>query len=388
MICNDCGTELDISAKFCPQCGAPAAETVVATALNVPSIQKRPPSNTRRIIAWLCLLTAAAVAITLLIKTPASPDKDNLNIGETSPITNSPNSDGLDSLPATQMPQAPPLSGLTLRPYDLLKDPYQAQGKLIVLDLNTLPVLYEGAVIQYSDPINPTLGARLGLMALRFERMADQTTALYNIMGVEAGQSSNEMLGQIAIKLPEGEAELKLDRAWMVEPMQPLKGTNYMGAEIQIPYVRFWHYMGEKDGDSSATVNEVSSEGSQTTAEIPNNNPSAASPAEWSSATCKLRFSLFFDNMPSLIKGMAGVQPQTSLLTGTNNKAQHFCVATFSFTDHEVQKDARYLLQPDRSDNDQIIAVSVDACEFERWYLEHGDRANSTKCLVDYDRRF
>jgi len=147
-------------------------------------------------------------------------------------------------------PQIPPLSGLTLHPYDLLKNPYRAKQKLVLLDLNSRPVLYDGTVIQYSGPVNPAIGARFGLMALQLDRMADEHVALYNIMGIEAGESDGQMLGQLAVVLPDGTAELRLDLNWMVEPLGPLQGTNYVGADIQIPAVRFWRYAG--DGDEGA----------------------------------------------------------------------------------------------------------------------------------------
>jgi hypothetical protein len=91
---------------------------------------------------------------------------------------------------------------------------------------------------------------------LRLERMADENVALYNIMGIEAGSSSGQTLGQIAVVLPAGKTELRFDRGWMVQPLEPLKGTNYLGAAIQIPSVRFWRYAGEKD---ESTENQAAS---------------------------------------------------------------------------------------------------------------------------------
>jgi hypothetical protein len=148
----------------------------------------------------------------------------------------------------------PQVSGITLHPYDLLKNPYQAKERLVQLELNSRPVLYGGAVIQYSGPVNPAIGARFGLMALRLDRMADENVALYNIMGIEAGASDGDSLGQLAVVLPEGTTELRLDRNWMVEPLGPLKGTNYVGADIQIPAVRFWRYAGNGDESTELTV--------------------------------------------------------------------------------------------------------------------------------------
>ncbi len=74
------------------------------------------------------------------------------------------------------------------------------------------------------------MGTRLGLMALRLERMADENVALYNIMGIEAGGSNGQTLGQMAVELPDGTTELKFDRAWMVEPLEPLKGHKLHGS--------------------------------------------------------------------------------------------------------------------------------------------------------------
>jgi hypothetical protein len=212
------------------------------------SIETRHPFRKGKVIGALLLLAVIALVIAVIVETPASSDKDHaLSSAATSPVANMPDSDMAAPSPVLPKPQAPPTSGLTLHPYDLLKNPYQSRGKLIALNLNSLPVLYNGAVIQYSGPMDPTMGTRLGLMALRLERMADENVALYNIMGIEAGGSNGQTLGQMAVELPDGTTELKFDRAWMVEPLEPLKGTNYMGAAIQIPSVRFWRYVGERD---------------------------------------------------------------------------------------------------------------------------------------------
>lgn len=40
----------------------------------------------------------------------------------------------------------------------------------------------------------------------------------------------------------------------MVEPLGPLQGTNYVGADIQIPAVRFWRYAGDGDESTGLTV--------------------------------------------------------------------------------------------------------------------------------------
>jgi hypothetical protein len=251
MICIACGTELDISTKFCPECGAAVAKASVPSAIGIPSLRTSRSSDVKKTIGWL-LLAAAVLVIVLIVKGTASSHKTITQSGlETSPLENTTSNDMTSSPPEATIPQAPVFSGLSLHPYDLQKNPYQAKGKLVTLILNTMPVLYNGAVIQYSGPIDPTFGTRMGLMALRLDRMADEHTALYSIMGTEAGSSGGETLGQIAVELPDGKTDLKLDRAWMVEPVEPLQGTNYLGAEIQIPAVRFWRYVGENDGSET-----------------------------------------------------------------------------------------------------------------------------------------
>ena len=248
MICNHCGTEVDIGTKFCPECGTPVAKVIVPATVSSSSQQVKQTSTRRTVIAAALLLAAIIVVVTIIVETSASSDKGSaVNNTDTSTGATLPHADVEAPPPAPSKPQAPPFTGQTLHPYDLLKNPYQSRGKLIGFNLNSLPVLYNGAVIQYSGPMDPTMGTRLGLMALRLERMTDENVALYNIMGIEAGGSNGQILGQIAVDLPEGMTELKFDRAWMVEPLEPLKGTNYLGAAIQIPSVRFWRYVGEKD---------------------------------------------------------------------------------------------------------------------------------------------
>jgi len=203
-------------------------------------------------IGWLFLAVASGLFVVLIVRASLSSARGNPpSVLEGSPA-NSPADDSATSQPGAPKPQAPPFSGLTLHPYDLLKNPYQAKGKLIALNLNTMPILYDGAVMRYSDPIDPTFGVRLGLMALRLERFAQEDTALYDVMGMEAGGSTGQMLGQVAVELPEGKTELRFDRAWMVEPLDPLQGTNYSGAPIQIPSVRFWRYVGENDESATS----------------------------------------------------------------------------------------------------------------------------------------
>ena len=259
MICEKCSAELDIQHKFCPQCGATVArggDSIVPPMFSDVSAEPNRWKSNRRVLGGLVVLAVIVLGIMLMVR-DSGPSK---NVSGASGPGGSPEGGTSETAQATikpaepPKPQMPPLSGLTLHPYDLLKNPYQAKNKLVLLDLNARPVLYGGTVIQYSGPVNPVIGARFGLMALQLERMADEHVALYNIMGIEAGESDGQMLGQLAVVLPDGTAELRLDQNWMVEPLDPLKGTNYMGADIQIPAVRFWRYAGDGDESTELTV--------------------------------------------------------------------------------------------------------------------------------------
>jgi len=253
MICHDCGTILDPTIKFCPQCGVAVAKAIVP-AMNTASAPRTEVSrDLRMMIGWLFLTIACVLLVVLIVRASLSSETGNApSVLDGSPIASSPADDSVSLPPVAPKPQAPPFSGLTLHPYDLLKNPYQAKGKLVTLNLDTMPILWDGAVVRYSDPMDPTFGVRLGLMALRLERFSQEDTALYDVMGTEAGGSTGQMLGQVAVQLPEGKTELRLDRAWMVEPLDPLQGTNYLGAPIQIPSVRFWRYVGENDESATS----------------------------------------------------------------------------------------------------------------------------------------
>jgi hypothetical protein len=152
----------------------------------------------------------------------------------------------------TQKPVIPPSSGLTVHPYELLKNPFKLNGKLVLLELRSRPVLYNGSVVQYSGEIEPSFGIRLGLMALKLNRMLAEDQALYDVMGVEAGNSEGQMLGQISVTLPPKVTDLDLGRTWVVEPQGSIEGTNGFGAPISIPSVRFWHY---QDRDQAVRPN-------------------------------------------------------------------------------------------------------------------------------------
>jgi hypothetical protein len=137
----------------------------------------------------------------------------------------------------------PPSAGVTVRPYELLRNPYQHKNRVILLDVMSRPVLYNGSVVQYAGGINPAVAARMGMFGLRFKRMLAEDTGLYDVMAIEAtSNSEGEMVGQIAVVTPRELGELDLSRYWKVEPLGTVEGTNAFGAALTIPMVKFWGY--------------------------------------------------------------------------------------------------------------------------------------------------
>ena len=273
MICSKCNAELDIQHKFCPQCGealVKGGDSIVPAMFSAVRREPKHWTSNRKTVGGLVVLAVIVLGTLLMVRNSGSSNKGNTaNASVVPPEASASSTAKAGAEPAEPpKPQMPSVSGITLRPYDLLKNPYQAKEKLVLLDLNSRPVLYGGAVIQYSGPVNPAMGARFGLMALRLDRMADENVALYNIMGIEAGASDGDTLGQLAVVLPEGTTELRLDQNWMVEPLGPLKGTNYVGADIQIPAVRFWRYVGNGGESTELTV-------------PPQSHGTAGEPVEW-----------------------------------------------------------------------------------------------------------
>jgi len=130
-----------------------------------------------------------------------------------------------------------------MRAYDLIKNPYRYKKRLVMLDVTSRPVLYDGAVIQYAPGDDSRMGKSLGLLGLRFNRMVSEDTALYDVMALDStNHMDSEMIGQIAVIVSQGQEELDLGRYWEVEPLGIAEGTNTFGATLTVPRVRFWRY--------------------------------------------------------------------------------------------------------------------------------------------------
>ena len=150
---------------------------------------------------------------------------------------------------AATKPLEPPLANVTLRAYDLLKNPFGYRNHIIALSVTERPVMYDNSVIQYADigGADPRVASQMGLTGVRLNRMLFENIALYDIDGLNANYNSDsQVLGQLVVVLPVGRTELEMGRYWDVEPLGVVDGTNGFGAEIQVPQVRFWRYTDER----------------------------------------------------------------------------------------------------------------------------------------------
>ena len=173
------------------------------------------------------------------------------NIQSTSPSTDdTTQSDDGSSSPLENSPAEPKFSGVFLHPYDVVQNPYRYKGQLVGLEINTMPILYNGSVVNYGAPMEPRMGTRLGLMGLRFSRMLSEDDALYDVLGLQAGTSEPNILGMLLVKVPSNSNDLNLGLIWIVEPLGVEDGTNGFGAEVHIPYMRFVRYQGAQDAYS------------------------------------------------------------------------------------------------------------------------------------------
>lgn len=146
-------------------------------------------------------------------------------------------------------PIEPPLTNVVVHAYSLLKDPFGHRGQVVTLNVTERPLIYEGSAIRYIDTSggDAGMGAEMGMMGLRLNRMMSEEMALYDILGTDAdGASRSSMLGQLVVVLPTGQRSLDLGRFWEVEPLGVVEGTNGFGAPIQVPEVRFWRYADER----------------------------------------------------------------------------------------------------------------------------------------------
>ena len=152
---------------------------------------------------------------------------------------------GAKSESSTTTEAKPVVDEITLHPYDLLRNPYSHKNHIVTLNAEEWPMLYNGQVLRYLDGGSVRVG--LGYSGLRFKKMLDEHTAVYDIMGMDAqGSSDLEMLGQLAVQGSPG-GELDVTRMWDVEPLGSLEGSNALGGTVTVPAVRLWGYTDQRN---------------------------------------------------------------------------------------------------------------------------------------------
>jgi len=217
----------------------------------------------RSVVVPVLVVCASAVLILALIihvgsassKQPgvASQPKSSLNVG-------------------SQAPVGPRAEDVTIHPFELLKNPFLQKNHLVRLDVHSYPILLDGNLLQYNEYSGvPNIVSR-ELVGVRFEKMLDEKTALYEVLGYNrVGLMSNggteegmARLGELAVLVASGTGQLNSEELWSVEPLGTLEGTNAFGAAISIPFVRFDGYWRlqqpvphETTGDAKTAVDLV-----------------------------------------------------------------------------------------------------------------------------------
>ena len=138
----------------------------------------------------------------------------------------------------------PKFSGLIVTPWQLVKNPFLDAGKLVRLDLTRVPVLVNGVLNHYGACESERAAClRIGGLAVRPNRRVAARDALYDVMGVDGGQSVDaEKQGELLVTVDGADQELGMTQDWLVIPEQPTEGHNGFGASISVAIVRFVRY--------------------------------------------------------------------------------------------------------------------------------------------------
>jgi hypothetical protein len=139
--------------------------------------------------------------------------------------------------PAQPVPSVSPapelvFSGITVTPYQIMKDPFMHQGKLLQLDIGNLPIIVNGGLMQYVH--------QNGRVGLRLDRTVSSDRALFAVVGIDAqGNGNLEEFGQLMVDYPDQDETPALDHYWFVVTEQPTEGTNGFGAPVTVPTIKF-----------------------------------------------------------------------------------------------------------------------------------------------------
>ena len=175
-----------------------------------------------KLVLIACGVVAAIIFIGLV--TEHSPSREANS-------TNNPSADtaaGADT-PATYPDGYDPASNEVFLPYELSKNPYKWKGQSGILDtLNTAYVMPNGSAAQ--------MGLALG--SIKFDKMLDEHTAIYDVMTIQDTLTPD---GQIAVILPDSDPP-DLRRPWRVLVIGSLDGTNAFGGNVTVAAVKFEQY--------------------------------------------------------------------------------------------------------------------------------------------------
>jgi hypothetical protein len=161
----------------------------------------------------------------------------------------------------SQPPPKPTVDDVTLHAYDLMRNPFLSKNHLVRLDLKSYPLFLDGNFLKYELYTGMPNILSKELVGVRFERMLDEETAIFEVQGydrpalisaeVDQGMSR---LGELAVLVPAGTPELDPQELWTVEPLGTLEGTNGFGAQISVPLIRFDGYWRQQQAASAQPI--------------------------------------------------------------------------------------------------------------------------------------
>jgi hypothetical protein len=177
------------------------------------------------LIACCAFVTIVVVGI---IVTANSSSRESHSPNTTSSDATNTNNEASPS--ATYSDGYNPESAEILLPYELSKNPYKWKGQSGILDtLNTSFVMPNGSVMQMGT----------GIGSIKFDKMLDEHTALYDVMTLDDGITVPD--GQLAVILPDSNPP-NLRQAWRVLVEGSLDGTNAFGGALTVAAVKFEEY--------------------------------------------------------------------------------------------------------------------------------------------------
>lgn len=186
-------------------------------------LQAQTPARTRSTSKVFIALTVIVGFIVLTgleikLKRPKPRPDNNLSSGTINGSTKT----------ATPSDEYNPASAEVLLPYELSKNPYKWKGHSGVLDTRRAP---------YITP-NGSVAPMLPLGSIKFDKMLDEHTALYDVMTLGDTLMPD---GQIAVILTNSDPP-DLQKLWRVLVMGSIPCTNAFGGDAAVTAVKFEEY--------------------------------------------------------------------------------------------------------------------------------------------------